>query len=538
MNNLVKAVTLAFLLIAVSGCLNIEETYTVNPDGSGKVLHKSVIPMMNLGFPGQDSDPEKQMKHCVKEELEKAQGVDAWTDISFSLDGNDKLIFQGTAYFRDVSQLKFHNGGMSFNLFDRIEILPKGGQLILNITSSEAEEEDSSETEEQSPLSESEVAEKIQEIQAEMDKTRVMMAGVLSEFKIKRTFYLPGAVVKTMNLETAQDSSLLFHFSGEKLLSVMDSLFNDEEWMRAEIQAGRNPFKDKPEDDNMLNEKLFGQNAPVKAIVDVGEPLFDYNKEVSAAGGMPAAVLKDLGVMEKKKLERAPGSFRIGGVRLVAFSDMENEVRPFNYDEGYTLAVIGDLPDKVIKVTGGALTTALADNGENLLPKNEWSRNINFPHVSKDKKFTVFEVTLEKPSAAVKGIREVSGVLEYIVASGMREKDLQISSFTPGAEGTSYGAKIVSIQDSEWEPGKQQMNVEVSLSPERVESVKIFGPDDRPLQVSQGYSSMGGETTYHFTLSQGTFPETGRIVLEVHENPEKYEMPFKIENVSLSGAAQ
>ena len=534
MNRYFQSVWCACLIVALSGCLNIDETYTINPDGTGKVVHKSVLPLLDLNLPGQESDPERRMKALVKDELEKAEGVDAWTDVSFSRTGTDKLMFQGTAYFKDITALKFHNGGTTINLFDRLEIASQNGQGVLTVLSS-GQEEEPPPADAAPDLSEEDVVRQIEQVHTDMDKVKMMLAGIFSEMKTTRTFLLPGPVLKAMNLEQPAEHQVRFSFSGEKLIAVMESFMGDDEWLRSEILAGRNPLKDKPADDNILNERLFGQNAPVKAIYETGTPQFDYAEEVAAARGVQQAVLKDLGVMPKKQLDAAPGGFRVGGVRLVYFSDMDNEVRSFNYDEGYTLSIVGDLPPKVIKVTGGTLKVARAEKDVNLLPQKDWDKNINFPNMSKDKKVMVFEVNLRIPPAGVTAIKEISGVLEYIVASGVEEEDLKITDFKPGTGGAEFGAKIKDIKESEWGDGQQQMDLELNLSPERVKSARILDEDGRELEVSQGYTSFGTETTYHFTLREGVFPETGRIIMEVYQDPEKYEMPFKIENISVSG---
>ena len=534
MNRNLKMIWCALLIVAFSGCLNIDETYTINPDGTGKVVHKAVFPLLDFNLPGQESDPQQRMKSLVKEELEKSAGVEAWTDVSYSLAGTDKINFEGTAYFKDISALKFHNGGTTINLFDRVEIKPQNGQEVLTVSSSGPAEEPEPAEAAAPDLSEEEIAQQIEQIHNDMDKMRVMMAGIFSDVKITRAFRLPGPVIKAMNLQQPADNEVRFSFSGEKLISVMEGFMSDEEWLRLEILAGRSPMKDKPDDD-LLNEKFFGQNAPVKAIYDPGDPQFDYEKEVAAARNAQKAILNDLGVIPQRHLEASPGTFRVGAVRLVYFSDMDNEVRPFNYDEGYTLSIVGDLPPGVIKVTGGTLKVARAEQKVNLLPGREWDKKINFPNLSKDKNVTVFEVTLRVPPPAVKSIEELSGELEYIVASGIEEEDLKIKEFKAGAEGNEFGARIEDIKESDWGDGKPQMDLKVNLSPERVKSVRILNEEGRALEVSQGYSSSGEETTYNFTLKEGVFPDAGRIIMEVYQNPEKYTMPFKIENISVCG---
>jgi hypothetical protein len=60
----------------LAGCFETKQEFTLNPDGSGKVVHESKFQTMDLSDGKRGSD--KQMKAAVAEIINEAKGVDAW----------------------------------------------------------------------------------------------------------------------------------------------------------------------------------------------------------------------------------------------------------------------------------------------------------------------------------------------------------------------------------------------------------------------------------------------------------------------------
>ncbi|MBZ0166930.1 MAG: hypothetical protein K8I00_08990, partial [Candidatus Omnitrophica bacterium] len=162
----------------------------------------------------------------------------------------------------------------------------------------------------------------------------------------------------------------------------------------------------------------------------------------------------------------------------------------------------------------------------------------NFPRLSKDKRKVIFEVDLNRPAQSAQGIAEVSGVLTYIVADRTRRVDLNMARLTAGTTGSEFDAKIESVQDSDWNPGNQELKLKVSLNKDAVKVVDIFDAAGNKLNVSQGYMASGDVTTFSYTLQDGgEFPDAGRIEIELYEDLQTYELPFKIKDISLLGRA-
>lgn len=98
------------LLFLLSSCFQEELVYTLNPDGSGKVNLKATFPLdslFELQIPGENTlNSEEKAQKVVKKLLEKSEGIEAWSSISYKIDDDNKIELQGTAYFKDVNKVK------------------------------------------------------------------------------------------------------------------------------------------------------------------------------------------------------------------------------------------------------------------------------------------------------------------------------------------------------------------------------------------------------------------------------------------------
>ena len=537
MNKFVKGILIVGIMVFFSGCYETKQTFFLNPDSSGKVILEAKYQPVNISFTGEETDPEAQMEDSVRDILEKSSGIDAWKNVDYKLTDDGKIWFKGIAYFPDVSNLKFHNlGTMNIEFTKGLD-----GTMVLEMKEQKEEKKKGIVQRKQKDMTEEEITKKIRSEKAKYQQMRPMLVAFLSTLKEESIFHLPGNLAeKVSNFKKMNEKTISFTFEGKKLIEVIDGMMQDDNWWRSQVTAGIDFAKDGPSMDMKMNQKLFGEKAPIRAVVGRKlTPLFNYSVEVAEAIKSSPKLFAKHGIATtiptvSSRIENFK-SLKIGGVRLVRFSDSERDVRPLNYDKGYTLSIVGELPCPVLNVTEGKLETAIADNGENLLPEREWDSKIHFPRLSKDKTIVIFDVNLSLPGENVRGIREVSGILKYNVASGSRKVDLGITDFTIGSKGKEFGAVIKSINRNKLEKGKQTLSLKLNLSQFSIKSVTFYDDEKNKLDVSShGYFSMGGSTTFEYSC-KGTLPETGSIVVEIFEKLEKYEIPFKLTNISLTG---
>lgn len=553
MNSIAKKITLSAglgLLLLTSGCFDTKEDFTINPDGSGKVVHECTFQSVNLNANNENQDPGRTLTNAVREVLEKSRGVDAWRNVTFRTLDDGRLYFRGTAYFKNLSKLDIPNQTM----LELDWTKTADGQALLTLRTNQSGTEISEGVSIQpvkkpapKNLSPAELDQRLKQSRVQYQQTKPMMAGIFATMKHAIVLHLPGRVVSHSNFTNDAAGNLAIQFSGAKFLEVMDRLVNDNDWCRKHGGTGFDDMQEKPLLDAELNQFIFGEKAPVQAVIATGtKPLFDYAAEVAAAKKEFEPLKKALAVGasdadDSAEVSAAPAtgglkSIRVAGVRLVRESDQQRNLRPFNYDAGYTVSLLAEFPGAVQSVTDeSTLAVATADDGTSLLPDSEWDRKVHFPSLAKDKTAAILEFKLNLPGSGVKGLKELSGQVQYRVAGGTKEVDLGLDELKAGATGTNLDARIESIRDGWKKDGSQDMVLHLKTNPDGLKALSLVVDGNKTELRQNGYG--GGMNSYNFTYECKTaFPANGRLVAEVYDKMQTFAAPFKLENLSLLGA--
>jgi hypothetical protein len=161
---------------------------------------------------------------------------------------------------------------------------------------------------------------------------------------------------------------------------------------------------------------------------------------------------------------------------------------------------------------------------------------VHFPSLAKDKTAAILEFKLNLPGSNVKGLKELSGHVQYQVASGTKEVDLGLSALKADATGTKLGAQITSISAGAGGDGSQEIVLHLNINPDGLKSLSLVVDGNKTELHQNGYG--GGNDSYDFTYeSKQALPANGRLVAEVYEKMEMFEAPFKLENLTLLGAS-
>ncbi|MBN1898816.1 MAG: hypothetical protein JW827_08575 [Spirochaetes bacterium] len=524
----------ASILILFS-CMETKQDYTLNPDGSGKVIFQARFQPMKLGM-GKDKDPAEEMKRSVSDILQKSEGVTTWEDVSYELTDDGRIHFKGTAFFKDINKLKFHNLSMIKAEFKKS---PKGG-MVLVIKGDEKKKEGSAGK--PSGMTEEEIQQAIKKEKMSYQQSKPMMSAILSGMKMEASFRLPGNIARSINFLKEKNDILSIVFDGKKFMDVMDKIMEDDNYIRQFIVEGKKMDQSSPLSDHQVNKMMYGEEGPVQAnIAGQLKPLFNYKTEVARAKKDYPAMLKKLDLDETLAPAKPArgGKFKalkVAGVRIVNIADWDRNIRAFHADQGYTLSLVGDLPGAILKVTGGKLEKAVANNNENLMPEKEWDRDIKFPSLSKDNKAIIFEVMMKLPGKNVKYIKDVSGYLEYISSGGTSKMDVGLTEFKEGVKGTSLGSEILSIKEDQWKKGSYVMELKMDIENEALKEVTFYDDAGQKMDVYRlGYSSQGTKSTvFSFSLN-GAFPAKGRIQTEIYKDLGTFRVPFSLKKISLTG---
>jgi hypothetical protein len=212
-------------------------------------------------------------------------------------------------------------------------------------------------------------------------------------------------------------------------------------------------------------------------------------------------------------------------------------VQPFYDNKSYRLSIIAELPGAVRKVEGGKLLKAVTNKNENLLPRDPYRRRIHSARLSKKGSILIFEINLERPKDNKQWIKELSGELTYMVSRGIKPVDLGLPELKRGAKGTRLEAEITGAEQNESNPQMYELGLRLKADRDRIEKVRFVDSKGNDLsKLQKGYSCMGTgiQFTYHFQFSE-TLPPGTRIIIDMHEAPERFTVPFKLENLSLLG---
>lgn len=533
MKKLPLFIYLLCLVSLFSACIETKQTYIVNPDLSGKVDVESYIQPLQFGME-EDQNNDALMKNSVKKIIENSKGIEIWKNISYTMQDDGRILFKGTAYYKDITKLELYN---MLIMHPKIK-KPKKDEIILTLMPEEKKGEKSVQTEKPKKLSGDELSDAIRKERTKYQQSKPMMNAFLATLKIETSYQLPGTISKINNFEKVNQNTVRIFFEGQKLMEVMDAMVADDKWMEYQVSSGKE-MKDPPIGNEVMNQKLFGQKAPISVTYSkAAKPLFNYKNEVSAGRKDFAALMQKLEITPVETPPAKGGDFKslkIGGVLIIYQSDWKQNVRPFNYDTGYSLSLIGELPGAVLNITGGKLEKAVTDIGQDLLPETDWDKEIKYPRLSQDKTIVNFDVKMKLPDKKAKLIKELSGTLEYISSEGTEKKDLGIKALKQGSQGNYLHASITAIKENTWQKDSYILDLNLNLTKDELKSISFLDDQGNRLSVKEsGYFGSGNNmTTFSYSL-EGQYPDKGRIEVEIFKT-KKYIIPFKLKNIALTG---
>ncbi len=527
----IKVAACLSTLALLAGCFETKQEFTLNPDGSGKVVHESSF--QNVTFSLKNETPEQQLKKAAAEVIQKAKGVDAWREVSYKLLDDGRIYFKGTAYFKNLSALDFPNQTMlDFNWETSAE-----GTGVLTMRDKKSDEKEGKKGADWGKLSPEERAKKIKEERAKFQQMKPMMAGIVGPMKHEVVLHTPGQPGETSAFTKDPAGALHLQFDGARLLTTMETLMNDDVWLAN--NAGSFGGEGPPAMDERASELMFGSKGPVRATVkSLAGASFDYDAEVAAAREEFATIQQQLGSAAVAIAPPAQGgalkSLKVVGVRLVHATDESLDLRPFNSAAGFTLSLLAELPGSVHAISDeSGLDTAIANDDTDLLPDSEYNRRFSYPKLSADKASVLIEAEMNAPGPGVTGLKELSGHLRYTVAGSTVETDLGFAKLAADAKGKEHGAEIKSVSDKS-DDGSQAIEIQLDLEPGTLKALYVVIGKVKTELNQRGYG--GGSGTYIYTYeSEKGFPSKCRLVAETYAQFETYVTPFRLENITLLG---
>ncbi len=562
MNRLLLVLAIAGVMF--SGCVEEKQEYVLNPDGSGKVIYEvNVMPvqtfMSNENSNLKISVPKKKAREGAAKIINDSTGVEVWKDISYEYTDEGKIHFEGTAYFRDVNEL-----GLAYPNFDKTnetkmklsKCKDQPGNKVLTFGSQTTATCD--EPREKREFTESELAEEVKKTRIKYNQGKASMAAILSNMRIEKIFHFPGGIQEVSQFKKVGENTVRLVFDGDEFLSEMDKMMQDEELLKEYIRENMGSSENERFNSLLLlNDSLSDEDGPIRVVFqNDSEDCFDYQAEVADAKEKYAKMLKTAGLQNLVSSSSDEGQISTGGWNSIKdanqLNQKENEVvvcgakmiwedggGVFRFDKGYSIYMSMKLPVKATAANKGKLTKAVADTGESLLGRS-WTRGISIRNLSEDKRTCGFEVKLQYPEGDIKGIKELSGYIEYTTAGGIKKLDSGLIDFKEGVESEECRFSISDIDETHSYEGGKSEEMQLKMGDiERgiIKETKFYdenGNEIKNVHMSGSMSCNGILSTLSFKSRNG-FGERGRIVFEVYDKTQKRRANFKVTNISLMG---
>lgn len=236
--------------------------------------------------------------------------------------------------------------------------------------------------------------------------------------------------------------------------------------------------------------------------------------------------------------DSAKASFRVAGIRVAAPAD-EDEMRPFNWSSGTTIALRLDFPaGGLIEIDEDAskLQAFVDDKGTNLLEGEERFGNSgfgSFPKISEAGNAALIEITGPSVPAADAGKLIAKGTLVVRAATKKKtftHKDVALKA-NGKIEAGSFPLTIKSFGKSDWQEDKNEVALTGKGDVSTIAEIRFLGADGKPLE-SDRISTMSfgsGESTnveWSYTL-----PLNAKVVtveIDYWQDMKTLELPFGV----------
>lgn len=490
------ALALSGLLSATTGCFELDDTWVLNPDGSGKVTRtltlnprgKPATLYANLG-------------------IKRAKGVDAWADFSSTSLEDGRLRIRATAYFRDLNALDLKLGPQPY-------WGPAKGSGVRRIELSD-----------QDPA-------KAQAGTGDPEARRKFLQRIMRSYRrakqasFRARLQVPGALSDASGLKKAP-GGWEARVELKKVYEAIEPLLSDDAFL---VKRGSRRLLGP-----VVNAKACGGTLSAD-VAGGGQALFDYEAEAAQARAKSDHLLDELGV------DAVAGGreLRVHKARATALTYLRSEtfapphLRFMNADfrPHLRLKLRLELNGKPISVEGVEVVSAKTQGGTELALA-DFKEDHEAKADSEKKSHVDVELLLDYPPEGFKGLREIKGSLQIYIANETREVDLGLKRIATG-ESTADSA-ITKVDRSGW-----ITLVCTTIEPADVKRIQIVTAEGKRLKVDV-LSNNKKETGCELLLkcARKIKPDQAiRVVIEVYADKALVELPFEVKGIDLTGKSK
>lgn len=309
-----------------SSCLNVEQKLALNPDGSGKITITTAIAMPDLGalaggLGGNNDEAEKpKPKEQARElvvALLRAEGIEAWTDVSYGVAKDGKTTATATGYFPDATKVRLskpmNDGGEAEPL--GVTKNKEGHWVIMPSIGDDKKSDQAASTDEAKAetLTDEEVQDRLDQERQQWAGAKIFIGAFLDGLRMAYSVEAGGTITEASMFQKQGDSKASFEFTGKQLLESVDKLLQDDEAAKKLIRKGVSPTDSGPGGSEEMFKTVFGGDGQLRLVIKPGQPVFDYKAEVAKAKASATPELKQLLADAAKPAKKKGGLFSLPG---------------------------------------------------------------------------------------------------------------------------------------------------------------------------------------------------------------------------------
>lgn len=510
-----RLVLLAALLAPVfTGC-HVKDDFTINPDGSGKVVHTVVAPPEMT-----DSEARGQLMGMHRQ----AQGIEAWGN-PFVKRTAENTTLGITGYFKNFETAGV-GGRSQFKTTKNAD-----GTWTIALAEPPSATHPASQPATSMPADmDAAVKAAAAEIKEQLNSP---MMKDMAKMKQTSTYRLPGPIKAINGFKKIDDRTVSIELDMGKAMEGMRKIADDPVKIRKMIEAGATrggkPDMESPVMRKMLMKDILGVEEPIfVTFTPEAKPLFDYNAEVAKGTAKPdTAFFVNAGVLPKtlpaaakpfdgltfkpEIAKREPKSFfgpRIM-VRITMTAPAGTTVMPLRSE----LFTVEGEDGKYLELLESAPRTSTF-GGSTFQPFN-------------------FEVAIKNDEKITK-IKRVFGILTVATYTKMSEVDLGEIEMKPGAKLGKYGIVIKDIKAmGQGNNAMRQVTIDTEKNP-ALGAIKFYDASGKEvLSMGATPQKKTERQSMHFG-NTSPLPEKATVKVTVYDDYKEADVPFELKDIEIA----
>jgi len=304
----------ASLAAALTGCLTQDQTFLLNPDGSGKLELAMSVDTSMMGALGGGAGAGQDMgKEMAFQLLRGTQGVDTWADLTHEKGADGKTTVTASAYFKDINKLQMSAGEQAGGASAGTLTSTREGDtwtvavgLAGNGTAPEAPAGGPK-------LSSEQIQAAMQQAKAQWEASKSLVAPMVEGAKISTTIKAGGTITEATGFTKSDDHTARLSFGGAKVIGAIDAMMSDPKVMEQALAGGdaMGVLRDQKRLQKAIMESMTEGKGLPKVELKPGAPIVDYAAEVAKAKAGQTEAFKALlaeATKPKESVVRPPGA--------------------------------------------------------------------------------------------------------------------------------------------------------------------------------------------------------------------------------------